>query len=112
MLGALAEMGIPENDARAWEEGLRSGGTLVTVRTSEEHADRAQRILDQHGAIGIGNDSEVTDQGWEADNPHREAPNFGDEGGSSQWGRTMLDSQGSRLRSRMYKRTHPDNRTI
>jgi hypothetical protein len=48
IIGALVALGVPEADARHFDEGLRSGRTLVTVdagtRTSE-----ALMLLDRHG---------------------------------------------------------------
>jgi hypothetical protein len=48
IIGALVALGVPEADARHFDEGLRSGRTLVTVdagaRTSE-----ALMMLDRHG---------------------------------------------------------------
>ena len=48
IIGALVTLGVPEADARHFDEGLRSGRTLVAVgagaRTSE-----ALVILDRHG---------------------------------------------------------------
>jgi uncharacterized protein (TIGR02271 family) len=49
LLGALVGMGIPEEDARYFEEGLRAGGVLVTVQ-ADNRADEARRILRDRGA--------------------------------------------------------------
>lgn len=51
LIGALIGMGIPEEDARYYESGLREGGILVTVEAGTE-ADRARarRILLDDGA--------------------------------------------------------------
>src|SRR5215204_6272094 len=41
LLGALMGMGIPEEDARHFDEGFRAGGTLVTVSAQgREHEAR------------------------------------------------------------------------
>lgn len=53
MLGALSDLGVPEHEAAHWEEGLRSGGSLMVVHADEETAERAQSVLDRHGAIGM-----------------------------------------------------------
>jgi hypothetical protein len=58
MLAALHDLGIPEQEALHWQEGLKRGGTLVAVHAGEEALGRAQRILDQHGAIDIEGASE------------------------------------------------------
>ena len=51
MFGALSEMGVPEHEAQYWEEGVRRGGTLVVVHATAETSDRAQSVLDRHGAL-------------------------------------------------------------
>lgn len=45
IIGSLVEAGVPEGDAHAYAEGVRRGGTLVTLRTDDAHADRADEIL-------------------------------------------------------------------
>ncbi|BBA36175.1 uncharacterized protein sS8_4245 [Methylocaldum marinum] len=47
------EIGLPAEDIRYYAEGVRRGGLLVTVETDESHADRAARILAEHGAVDI-----------------------------------------------------------
>ena len=49
LLGALTEMGVPEEDARYYETEFRSGRTLVTVRATGR-ANEALNILRRHGA--------------------------------------------------------------
>jgi hypothetical protein len=48
LIGALVGMGIPEEDAKYFEQGLRSGGILVTVRAGPR-ADGARQILQRYG---------------------------------------------------------------
>ncbi|MEP6688055.1 MAG: general stress protein [Gemmatimonadales bacterium] len=48
IIGALVGLGVPEGDARHFDEGLRSGRTLVTVNAGTRTAD-ALAILDRHG---------------------------------------------------------------
>jgi uncharacterized protein (TIGR02271 family) len=49
LLGALVGMGVPEEDARYFEEGVRSGGILVTVHAGTR-AQQAREILRSWGA--------------------------------------------------------------
>ena len=49
IIGALIGMGIPEEDARYYETGLREGGILVTVDAGDA-AELARRILLETGA--------------------------------------------------------------
>lgn len=53
LIGALADMGVPEEEARLFEEGVRRGGTLVAVRTSDELAQQAAESLSRHGAADV-----------------------------------------------------------
>ncbi len=48
IIGALVGLGVPETDARHFDEGLRSGRTLVTVNAGERTGE-ALTILDRHG---------------------------------------------------------------
>lgn len=50
--GALVGMGVPKDEADYYEGEVKSGRTLVTVR-SEGRYDDAQRILREHGAYDI-----------------------------------------------------------
>jgi len=53
ILGALKEAGHDDDDAHVYAEGVRRGGTLVSVRVAESERSRAQAILDER-------------QGWDA----------------------------------------------
>lgn len=48
IIGALVGMGVPEGDARHFDQGLRSGRTLVAVDAGQRTAE-ALAILDRHG---------------------------------------------------------------
>ncbi len=48
IIGALAGMGVPELDAKHFDLGLRSGGTLVTVDAGARTAE-ALALLERHG---------------------------------------------------------------
>jgi hypothetical protein len=65
IIGVLTEVGVPEEDAGVYAEGVRRGGILLTVRGAGEKADRAAKILDENGAVDI--DDRVSDwrtRGW------------------------------------------------
>jgi len=49
LIGALMGMGVPERDAQYFEQGLRKGGTLVTVNAGEGTPE-ALSILQRYGA--------------------------------------------------------------
>lgn len=53
LVGALVGAGIPEADANFYAEGVRRGGTLVTVSAADNLVDRAADIMQRHGAVDI-----------------------------------------------------------
>lgn len=53
LVGALTGAGIKEADAHTYAEGVRRGGTLVTVRTDEVNAARVADILDDEGVVDM-----------------------------------------------------------
>jgi len=53
IMGALIEAGVPEEEAHAYAEGVRRGGTLVSVRTNEEKARLADAVLHDAGTVDM-----------------------------------------------------------
>jgi len=53
LAGSLVGAGVDENDANAYAEGVRRGGALVTVRSSETMVDRIVDILDDDGTVDL-----------------------------------------------------------
>ena len=53
VVGALIEAGISENDAAGYAEGVRRGGTLVTVRVMSQDRDFYQDILTGKSATPV-----------------------------------------------------------
>ena len=54
---------MPEEDSRAYDEGLRRGGFLLCAEVDEDEADRAIQILDEGGSI----DFDQRQQEWQTD---------------------------------------------
>ncbi|QGP92874.1 hypothetical protein MGLY_22660 [Neomoorella glycerini] len=48
--GGLIDWGIPEAEGREYENEIRQGKMLVSVRCDDQRADQANRILKDHGA--------------------------------------------------------------
>lgn len=63
LVGSLAGAGVSERDAAAYAEGVRRGGTLITVRANEANAHRAMDILEQEGAV----DLDEREQAWRSE---------------------------------------------
>ena len=53
LIGALVSAGVPEEHARYYEEGVRRGGTLVTVAARDERADAVMEIMNRHNPVDI-----------------------------------------------------------
>jgi hypothetical protein len=51
VIGLLRDHGISEEEAQFFAEGVKRGGSLVTVRSGEDRLDQARKILERHGAI-------------------------------------------------------------
>lgn len=57
LIGALVEAGVPEEQARAYAEGVQHGGTLVTLRADDDRADQAREIMNRYHPIDMQNRS-------------------------------------------------------
>ena len=52
-MGSLTDAGVDHDDADAYAEGVRRGGTLVTVRADNAMLARAAQIMDVDGAADL-----------------------------------------------------------
>jgi hypothetical protein len=52
IIGAMTQSGVDEDDAHAYAEGMRRGGTLITARVPDTDRARVESILDR-GAVNI-----------------------------------------------------------
>jgi uncharacterized protein (TIGR02271 family) len=65
LISGLTRLGVPEEDANYYAEGVRRGGTLVSAEASDNLAERAVAIMKRHGAIEIDKRAaEWRDEGW------------------------------------------------
>jgi uncharacterized protein (TIGR02271 family) len=53
LVGALTGAGVPEDEARYYDEGVRRGGTLVTVSAEDNQADRVTDIMNRYNPVDI-----------------------------------------------------------
>jgi len=75
LVGALTDYGVNEKDAHVYSEGVRRGGTLVTVRADDTRAAQAERILNEQRPVDIGaRRKHYADAGWSAYDP--KAPGY------------------------------------
>lgn len=61
LAGSLAGAGVSERDAHVYSEGVRRGGSLLTVRTDEARSGAVESILEEHGAV----DMDERAEGWQ-----------------------------------------------
>ncbi|HEX2981458.1 MAG TPA: hypothetical protein VHO48_14420, partial [Anaerolineaceae bacterium] len=65
LIGALVESGVPEETAQYYSEGVRRGGTLLTVRADETMSGRAVNIMNRHNPVDINSRAtQWRGQGW------------------------------------------------
>ena len=54
LIGALTQSGIGEREAEGYAEGVRRGGTLVSVRVPETDRTRVEAIMDRYSPTNTG----------------------------------------------------------
>ncbi|MEP7290600.1 MAG: hypothetical protein ABI835_02405 [Chloroflexota bacterium] len=66
VVAGLVDFGVPEEHAETYAEGIRRGGTLVTVHImQDEWADRAQNVLNRFDPIDLDDRTgEWRSSGW------------------------------------------------
>ena len=53
LVGSLTDVGVSEEDAHAYAEGIQRGGTLLTVKTDGGMSEQARAILDHDSAVDM-----------------------------------------------------------
>jgi uncharacterized protein (TIGR02271 family) len=53
LVGALTQVGVPEEDAAHYNEGVRRGGILLAVKAQDNVAHQAAQIMSDDGAVNI-----------------------------------------------------------
>ncbi|MBS0644529.1 MAG: general stress protein [Acetobacteraceae bacterium] len=51
LVGSLTGAGVSREEADVYAEGVRGGGTLVTVRTTDAEATRVEEIMGRHNPV-------------------------------------------------------------
>lgn len=54
IIGSLVGAGMSDKDAHVCAEGIRRGGTLVTVRTEEGLSAAVEAVLSKHATVDLG----------------------------------------------------------
>ncbi len=53
LVGALVGLGIPEEEAKEYEEHIRAGGILLAVATHNARVDEVRDLMDENNAYGV-----------------------------------------------------------
>jgi hypothetical protein len=53
LTGALIGLGMPEHEAKFYNEEIQQGGILVGVYTHSDRADQARKVLEAAGAVKV-----------------------------------------------------------
>jgi hypothetical protein len=65
LIGSMVKAGVSDEEAQVYAEGIRRGGSLVSVRADERRAVEAERIMDQRGNADWRTlDKEYRAAGW------------------------------------------------
>ncbi len=65
LVGSLTDVGVNETDAHAYAEGVRRGGTLVTVKAEDALTARVTDILDRNGTVDMDDRTQQwRGEGW------------------------------------------------
>ena len=65
ILGALKDAGVNEEDAHVYAEGVRRGGSIVSVRVDDDDVGRVDDILTRHGGVLAGDRAPLyRSEGW------------------------------------------------
>ncbi len=70
LLGGLVGAGISKDEAEIFAEGIRRGGTLVSVRASDAMVGRIAGVMDAHRSVDIaGRRVAYSEAGWTGYDP-------------------------------------------
>ena len=74
ILGALTEAGVSKEDAQVYAEGVRRGGTLLTVRVPDADKGPVEAILDRSAVNIREREMAYRNAGWSSFDP--DAPSY------------------------------------
>ena len=73
LIGALTGAGLSEEDANVYAEGVRRGGTLVSVRTDDANAGSVDSVLSEYrGVDAASRGTAYRESGWTSYDPASE----------------------------------------
>lgn len=84
LIGALTGAGVPEDEAKWYDERVRSGGILVTVVAGGRHSE-ARDIMHDHGGRDYTSAQDTTYRSWDETSPEFRTRYEQKYGTSSNW---------------------------
>lgn len=77
LVGVLVDAGLPEEHAGYYAEGVRRGGTLVSVESADSEVNRVIDILDHHDPVDINERVSTWRQsGWTGFDPNADLSTY------------------------------------
>jgi len=70
ILGALTEAGVSDEDAHVYAEGVRRGGTLLTIRVPDAERARIEAMLDRSAVNILERGRAYRKSGWRSFDPN------------------------------------------
>lgn len=65
VVAGLVDLGVPEEEAEYYIEGVRRGGTMVSARVDDAWVDRVQELMERHNPVDMqGVTSSWRERGW------------------------------------------------
>lgn len=75
LVGALVDAGVPEEEAHVYSEGVRRGGTLLTVRVDDDRAAQVASALGRYRPTDVtARGQEYRSSGWTRFDPDAPPP--------------------------------------
>lgn len=74
LTGNLVDMGVDEEDAKLYTEGVRRGGTLVVAHVYDDWEGKAESIMQKHNPVDI----EDIDEDWRTSSDENYHRTYGD----------------------------------
>ncbi len=53
IISTLTSLSVPQDAAKVYDDGVRNGGTLVTLRVEDDKIDRAMEIIERNNAVNM-----------------------------------------------------------
>jgi uncharacterized membrane protein len=69
LLGALTSIGVSEEDAAVYAEGVRRGGSMVTAHVAPSDTNRVESVIDRNAVDITQRGTDYRQSGWQSFDP-------------------------------------------